>query len=108
MFDAKDWRARHQESLRFWCGLYPPHEARGIAWGEMENLWHQRYAEFVPPGLCVGCRGLIGGGPVLILSDRNVVHLQTLDCVIAYGERWRKAATIALKAFGLEPPAENK
>jgi hypothetical protein len=39
------------------------------------------------------------------MIDGNRVHLAILDCLIRHGERWRAAATRALIAMGLQPPA---
>jgi hypothetical protein len=106
--EARDWCARHQESLRFWAALYPEHEALGIAWGEMQWQWRKRHWEPTPKGVCAGCDQPLGSGPVLPLDQGNVVHIAMFDCVIAYGERWRGVATRALKALGLVPPPEDK
>jgi len=41
----------------------------------------------------------------LDLQDGNRVHLaDSLDCLFAFGERWRREATAGLRALGLNPP----
>ena len=38
--------------------------------------------------------------------QRDRVHLvDSLDCLFAYGERWRGEASAGLRALGLNPPA---
>ncbi|MGH7100398.1 MAG: hypothetical protein ACREE4_22510, partial [Stellaceae bacterium] len=59
---------------------------------------------------CAGCREPIGGFDALPLGEGNRVHLgeaHGLDCLLAYGRRWRGAATRALVAMGLLPPADD-
>lgn len=105
--EARDWHQRHREALAHHRVLHPESEATGIAWGEMVNRWHRLHGEKVAEWTCAGCGALIGGREVLMLADSNRVHLDTLDCLLAYGRRWRGAATRALAAMGLEPPAEE-
>jgi hypothetical protein len=99
-----EWQVRHGEALAFWRGLRPEDLAVRIAWGEMVNRWHKLYGERHPPWRCAGCGDPIGDMAVLSLSDGCNVHLNTLACLISYGERWRNAATRALIAMGLKPP----
>jgi hypothetical protein len=103
--EAAAWQARHAEALTHWRALHSDHEAADLAWLEMQNGWHALHGERLPQWQCAGCGEAIGGRPVLPLGDGNRVHLDTLDCVIAYGERWRDAATRALAAMRLPPPA---
>jgi hypothetical protein len=82
-------------------------EAARLAWGELECRWHRLYGARLPEWRCAGCGSPIGGWRALPLGDGNRVHLDDargLDCVIAYGERWRGAAARALAAMGLDPP----
>ena len=83
-------------------------EAQRLAWGELEVRWHRLHGERTPEGQCAGCGQPIPEMPSLDLQDGNRVHLDDphgLDCIIAYGKRWRGTATRALTAFGLRPPA---
>ena len=105
---STDWRARHQESVWFWGALHPKQEALSIAWGEMQYLWRKRHWEPLAAGTCAGCGRPLGSGPVLPLDQGTAVHIATLDCVIAYGDRWRSAATRGLRALGLLPPTGDK
>jgi len=71
----------------------------------MLGRWHRLYGRQAPAWQCAGCRELIGGLPALLLGDGNRVHLgDSLDCLLSYGERWRREATAGLQTFGLIPP----
>jgi hypothetical protein len=103
-----DWHVRHREALANWSAFHPAGEAAHLAWGEIENHWHMQHGERVPHWQCAGCRELIGGRSALTLADANRVHFDGahgLDCLLAFGERWRAKATAGLQALGLDPPA---
>jgi hypothetical protein len=100
---AADWLVRHREALAYWRLFHVPSEAARLAWGEMENEWHQLHGEHIPSHVCAGCGELIGGLPVLEVGHGSRVHIGDLDCVIRFGERWRAAATAGLRAIGLSP-----
>jgi hypothetical protein len=107
--EKADWHARYGEALAHWRPLHPG-EAKRIAWGEMQNRWHRLYGARVPEWQCAGCGAPIGGVGALLLGDGARTHFDTghgLDCLIDYGHRWRGAATRALAAMGLQPPAED-
>jgi hypothetical protein len=103
--EATDWRARNQEAVAHWGALHPPAEAARLAWGELEDRWHRLHGARVPSWQCAGCGEAIAELPALDLADGNRVHLGDLECVIAYGDRWRGAATAGLRALGLDPLA---
>jgi hypothetical protein len=100
-----DWRARHREALAYWSVLHPDDKAVSLTWGELQDRWHRLHEARLPGWQCAGCGEAIGGLAALALADGNRVHFETLDCVLLYGERWRCAATEALSAMGLKPPA---
>lgn len=84
--------------------------AAQLAWGELECRWHRLYGERALEWQCAGCGEPMGGLASLDLLDGNRVHLDHrhgLDCVIAFGERWRGAATRALAAMGLKAPTDD-
>ena len=58
----------------------------------------------MPEWQCAGCGEPIGGLAALDLGYDGRVHFDRLDCVIRYGQRWRKTATQALAAMGLHAP----
>jgi hypothetical protein len=110
---AADWRARHREALAHHAALHPPVEAARLAWGELECRWHRLHGVRVPPEQCAGCgKPIAGSSPgtglaALDLADGNRVHLDEvhgLDCLLAFGTRWRGDATNGLRALGLDPP----
>jgi hypothetical protein len=104
---ATSWRARHCEALAHWSTLRPMDEAAELAWGELEDRWHRLHGTRTPRWQCAGCRQPIGGLSSLELADGNRVHFDAaygLDCLLAFGERWRAEATAGLRALGLDPP----
>jgi len=88
-------------------GIRSREDAALLAWGELECRWHRLYGERMLEWRCAGCGEPIGGLASLEFQDGNRVHFDELDCLIRYGERWRGAATRALVAMGLQPPAGN-
>jgi hypothetical protein len=103
---AADWRARHREALAYWSALRTMEEAASVGWGEIEDRWHRLHGVRAPKWQCAGCGEPIGRRAALDLADGNRVHLDKLDCLLAFGERWRQAATAGLQALELNPPAE--
>ncbi|MGH7114465.1 MAG: hypothetical protein ACREE9_08220 [Stellaceae bacterium] len=104
-----DWHARHAEALAHWCALYPPGQAAPLAWGELQNRWHRLFGARPPERQCAGCGAPVDPDDRFDTGDGNRVHFgdrHGLDCLIAYGKRWRGAATRALVAMGLEPPPD--
>lgn len=77
-------------------------EARALALGEAECLWHERYGQRPDPRSCAGCGKPIGQSALFALPDGARVHDDAgLACLIAYGHRWRTAAVEALRALGI-------
>jgi hypothetical protein len=111
--EAAGWRARHREALAHHAALHPPAEAARLAWGELECRWHRLHGARVPPEQCAGCgKPIPGSSPgtglaALDLADGNRVHFETLDCLLAFGKRWRGEATAGLRALGIDPPPEE-
>jgi hypothetical protein len=108
LVEAAEWRARHREALARWSALHPADEAAGIAWGELQDRWHRLRGERLPEWQCAGWRGPIGGREALALGDGARVHFDTLDCLLAYGERWRGTAARALAAMDLPAPGQGE
>jgi hypothetical protein len=105
--EKAEWQARSAEALAHWHPLHPAEESASVAWGEMQIRWHRLYGARSPEWQCAGCGEPIGGRASLDLAEGTRVHLDDargLDCLIAYGLRWRSAATRALVAMGLQPP----
>jgi hypothetical protein len=102
---AAGWLARHREALAHWGALHPAEEAAGQAWGELLSRWHMQHGERVPHWQCAGCHEPIGGRVVLDLADGSRVHLNELNCLLRFGERWRSEAAAGVEALGLVPPA---
>jgi len=102
--EATDWRARYREALAHWRALHPAERAAGLAWGELQDRWHRLNGARASEWQCAGCGQPIGGLEALTLADGNRVHLDKLDCLLAFGERWRSEAAAGLRALGLDPP----
>jgi hypothetical protein len=103
-----DWRGWYEEraAIRQFDGGYTREEAARFAWGEAEDRWHRAHGEQISRDLCAGCRRRIGEDEALDLADGSRVHFDGGNgCLIKHGERWRTAATRALSALGLRPPA---
>jgi hypothetical protein len=101
---AADWRARHREALAHWSALHPAGEAAQLAWGELLGRSHRLHGAQVPEWQCAGCSEPIGGLAALQLADGTRVHLDKLDCLFSFGERWRSEATAGLRTLRLDPP----
>jgi hypothetical protein len=107
--EAPKWRACHREALAYWGALHPAEEAAQIAWGEIVDRWHRLHGERAPEWQCAGCGEPIDGFEELTLGDDNRVHLgDSLDCLLSFGDRWRREATTGLQALGLDRPPEFK
>ena len=103
------WRRQYLVRTINWelSGARSEGRARGIAWGELQVRWHRLHGTRIPRWQCAGCREPMGGLSALDLGDGNRVHLDAahgLDCLLAFGERWRGEATAGLRALGLDPP----
>jgi hypothetical protein len=66
--------------------------------------WHRRYGARPDPFRCAGCGDGMPSKDGLALNDGARVHLDAVrrvDCIIAYGQKWRGAA---LRELGFDPP----
>jgi hypothetical protein len=104
--DPAWWRRHYIVRTVDWAlsGDRPGKPAQGLAWGELLNEWHNRHGTRVPQWQCAGCEQAIGGVATLTLADGSRVHLDTFDCLLSFGERWRSEAADGLRALGLDPP----
>jgi hypothetical protein len=102
---ASWWRERFTAKAVQWSvGDRDWDSAKRLAWGDLENEWHDRYGKRRPSWQCAGCDSAIGSSRALNLPDGNRVHFEPIDCLIRFGKRWRGAACEALVAFGLQRP----
>jgi hypothetical protein len=99
--DLYEERAAHRQ----FDGGYPRIEAELLAWRDIEWRWHLAHRERASAEVCAGCGQLILPDETLDLIDGARVHMKGYRCRIAYEQRWRSAATNALIALGLQPPA---
>jgi hypothetical protein len=105
--DAAWWRDLYATRTGHWFhGERRWHEAEGLAWSELQDRWNRAHGERVSSEICSGCRRPIGMEAALDLVDGNRVHDRVEhDCLTHHGARWHAAATRALIAMGLRPPA---
>jgi hypothetical protein len=102
---ARQWRDRLATRIVDWFhGDRGLEEARRLAWGDVENEWHELHGRRWPSWQCAGCNAPLGGSQALDLADGNRVHFEPIDCLIRFGKRWRGDASEALIALGLELP----
>jgi hypothetical protein len=106
--EARRWRDRFATRIGEWFhGDRGLEKARWLAWGDLENEWHELHGRRWPSWQCAGCDAPLSGSQVLDLPDGNRVHFEPIDCLIRFGKRWRGDASEALVALGLEPPRLN-
>src|SRR5947209_3289984 len=101
--DSASWPTRYEQALTHWSLLHTADEAKRLAWGEMQTRWHRLHGSRSPEGQCAGCGEPIGSQTALSQGDGNRVHFDEsrgFDCLIAYGKKWRGAATRGLFAVG--------
>ena len=102
---ARRWGDRFAARIVDWFhGDRGWEEARRLAWGDVENEWHELHGRRWPSWQCAGCNAPLGGSLALNLPDGNRVHFEPIDCLIRFGKRWRGDASEALIALGLELP----
>jgi hypothetical protein len=103
--DAEWWRREfHVRTTRWLIAPRTVDEAQRLAWGDLQNRWHDVHGRRVPSWQCAGCEKPIGGLPSVNQGDGNRVHQEPLECLIRFGKRWRGDATLGLLAFGLKRP----
>jgi hypothetical protein len=107
--DAGWWRERFAaKSVQWFVGGRDWNAAKRLAWGDLENEWHDQHGKRCLSWQCAGCDAAIGDSQALNLPDGNRVHFEPIDCLIRFGKSWRGAACEALVAFGLEPPSPDR
>ena len=100
-----DWRRWHATALSERSGRMSEADASRRTWGEALNLWHLHHGARADPSLCAGCGGPLGS-LAWTLPDGARVHddRRAVECLSAYGERWRFAAAAALARLGIPAP----
>jgi hypothetical protein len=107
--DWTSWRGRYAARITHWfrCGQRGWQEAERLALGEFILCWHRERGARPDPAHCAGCGDDVAPEAVLTLADGARLHcdgVRGVDCIIAYGTRWRGAAVAGLHALGIEPP----
>ncbi|MBL26158.1 MAG: hypothetical protein CMM50_01210 [Rhodospirillaceae bacterium] len=73
--------------------------ADALACLEAIAVWHTHHGERLPHSVCAGCGEAMYGRRLDF--PMAAVHFETLDCLIAYGRRWRAEARAALADIGV-------
>jgi hypothetical protein len=107
--DVEYWRDFFDEraAYREFDGGYSRAEAERLAFGEMLLEWHRRHGTRPDPHRCAGCGDDMPGQAGLVLCDSARVHFDAVhgvNCITAYGKKWRGAAVAALRQPGFDPP----
>ena len=107
--EAGYWRDFFEEraARRGFYGGRSRADAERLAFGEMILEWHRRYGARPDPFRCAGCDDDMSSKDGTALSDGARAHfdaVRRVDCIIAYGQKWRGAAAAALGELGFDPP----
>lgn len=103
--EGRRWHKRFTALSFAWgAGKRDSVAAKRLAWGDLQNEWHNLHGHRWPMWQCAGCQMPIGSLDAINLPDGNRVHFEPIDCLISFGRRWRGDADAALIALGLEPP----
>jgi len=84
----------------------PRDEAEMLAFSDTVLEWHHRCGAHCDPRRCPACGDEFRGEEGLILCDGARVHLggaRGVNCLIAYGQKWRGAALTGLRVLGVSP-----
>jgi hypothetical protein len=100
------WSERYTALTFLWSngGRRDWRSARRLAWGDIQSEWHMLHGLRVRRWQCAGCQQPISGDAALDLPDDNRVHFEEINCLIAFGRRWRSFADARLIACGLISP----
>jgi hypothetical protein len=107
--DPAWWRDFFKEraAIREIEGGRSQEDAEELGFNDVFLEWHRRHGAHPDPRRCPGCGDELAGEADLALCDGTRVHLDAVrgvNCVIAYGQKWRGAAVTALRALGLDAP----
>jgi hypothetical protein len=102
------WRSWLRGRVANWRAVGKPLPwSISAAWGAGEVEWSKRHGTKPPVGRCAGCgKRLDIGEPML---DGALLHIggeHGLDCMIAWGSRWRGEARDGLVSLGLNAPKD--
>ena len=99
--EASRWRDRFTaKAVQWFLGDRELEEAQRLAWGDLENEWHQLHGQRCLSLQCAGCDAPIGGSQAANLPDGSRMHFEPIDCLIRFGKRWRGEASEALSHWG--------
>jgi hypothetical protein len=101
--DPAAWLAWMRSRIAVWQARgWSSAEVSQIVWSEAECAWDLRHHPAADPNRCAGCGRWMLDAPGMTMFGGAVVHVGgpvQLDCLIVYGEQWRRAASAALVAL---------
>jgi hypothetical protein len=106
--DPASWR-NHFKRLLALGGIYREPSGENAEGPVFENVilrWHLRFGASPDPHRCAGCGDKLEAEAGLLLGDARV-HLdgmRGINCVTAYGRKWRGSAIKVLGVLGMDPP----
>jgi hypothetical protein len=108
--EAKQWRNRYAAHISHWFlhGQRDWYDAERIAFGELILDFHRQHGARFDSHHCAGCGDLLAADAGTTVDHDSVrIHfgaVHGVDCLIAFGQRWRSAAVAGLQGLGIEPP----
>jgi hypothetical protein len=88
---------------------YSRDEAEVLAFNELILDWYRHRGVRPDPRLCAGCGDALPDSVGLAVDpDGARVHfdgVRRVDCLIAFGQKWRGDAVAGLRRLGIEPPS---
>jgi len=97
------WRALLRKRQIARAGLHPQ-DGDCLAFSDVIDAWCAENPTRGAPGACMQC-----GQPLTDIAldlPGGAIHVEPLDCLIAFGVARRQRAAAALAQVGIEPPAE--
>ena len=97
--EPEDWRPWFESEVARRVSHMGLEAARRRAVGVAVNLWNLHHGSRGEPSRCAGCGEYLAPSEAFRLGDGAMVHGGDafLDCLRAYGSRWRPAALVGLQ-----------
>lgn len=101
--EPEDWGAWFAAETAKRAPALGPEGARRRVAGIALNLWNIHHGERGEANRCAGCGGYLPPSAAFTLGDGATIHAYEtfMECLIAYGNRWRPAALAGLQRLGL-------
>lgn len=101
--EPSDWVRWFEAEIDRRAFHMPLEAAQTRAMNAALNLWHAHHGSRGEPNRCVGCGGYLPASAAFTLGDGAVIHggEAFLECLGAYGSRWRHGALEGLRRLGV-------